>query len=55
MNEKQTLSKEKMKEMFGGMPPQDYQKPQILEVTENDFNEPAKESVVIACRSLLGC
>lgn len=55
MNEKQKLSKEKMKEMFGGMTPEDYQKPQISEVTEADFNESAKDSAVVACRSLLGC
>jgi hypothetical protein len=54
MNEKQKLSKEKMKEMFGGMTPDDYQKPQISELTEADFNEPATESAKVACRSLLG-
>lgn len=54
MNEKQKLSKEKMKEMFGGMTPDDYQTPEISVLTEADFNEAAAESAKVACRSLLG-
>lgn len=54
MNEKQKLSKEKMKEMFGGLAPEDYQKPQVSLLTDADFNEPAAESAKVACRSLLG-
>jgi hypothetical protein len=52
------LSKETMKAMKGGLPRDfmlSYERPDIQEVTEKDFNEPATESISVACRSLLGC
>jgi len=45
------VKKEQMKKMLAGI---DYQKPKVQVVTEANFSEPAKESAVIACRSLLG-
>jgi hypothetical protein len=46
------LEKQKMKELFGGTV---YKKPEVEEVTEQNFEQTSKDNAVIACRSLLGC